>query len=110
MNKQGALENTSITPHLHMPQLHVERCQMGMMSPVFREINYNRIKSLKERNLSDSTVAGIVSDETGEEVSTQDITSYLKMNALASDQMLVSKETMRVVTGGPAEDGEPQPA
>lgn len=83
---------------------------MGMMSPVFREINYNRIKSLKERNLSDSTVAGIVSDETGEEVSTQDITSYLKMNALASNQMLVSKETMRVVTGGPAEDGEPQPA
>ncbi|HEJ3369406.1 TPA: hypothetical protein ACPHXD_005265 [Pseudomonas aeruginosa] len=83
---------------------------MGMMSPVFREINYNRIKSLKERNLSDSTVAGIVSDETGEEVSTQDITSYLKMNALASDQMLVSKETMRVVTGGAAEDGEPQPA
>ncbi len=83
---------------------------MGMMSPVFREINYGRIKSLKERNLSDSTVAGIVSDETGEEVSTQDITSYLKMNALASDQMLVSKETMRVVTGGAAEDGEPQPA
>ncbi|HCE8579392.1 TPA: hypothetical protein NHR85_004897 [Pseudomonas aeruginosa] len=83
---------------------------MGMMSPVFREINYSRIKSLKERNLSDSTVAGIVSDETGEEVSTQDITSYLKMNALASDQMLVSKETMRVVTGGAAEDGEPQPA
>ena len=83
---------------------------MGMMSPVFREINYSRIKSLKEHNLSDSTVAGIVSDETGEEVSTQDITSYLKMNALASDQMLVSKETMRVVTGGAAEDGEPQPA
>lgn len=83
---------------------------MGMMSPVFREINYSRIKSLKERNLSDSTVAGIVSDETGEEVSTQDITSYLKMNALASDQMLVSKATMRVVTGGAAEDGEPQPA
>ena len=83
---------------------------MGMMSPVFREINYSRIKSLKERNLSDSTVAGIVSDETGEEVSTQDITSYLKMNALASDQMLVSKETMRVVTGSAAEDGEPQPA
>lgn len=83
---------------------------MGMMSPVFRERNYSRIKSLKERNLSDSTVAGIVSDETGEEVSTQDITSYLKMNALASDQMLVSKETMRVVTGGAAEDGEPQPA
>ena len=25
---------------------------MGMMSPVFREINYSRIKSLKERNLS----------------------------------------------------------
>ncbi len=82
---------------------------MGMMSPVFREINYNRIKILKERNLSDSTVAGIVSDETGEEVSPQDITSYLKMNALASDQMLVSKETMRVVTSSAEEDGEPQP-
>lgn len=83
---------------------------MGMMSPVFREVNYSRIKSLKDRNLSDSTVAGIVSDETGEAVSAQDITSYLKMNALASDQMLVSKATMNVVAGNAAEDGEQQPA
>lgn len=83
---------------------------MGMMSPVFRELNYSRIKNLKARNLSDSTVAGIVSDETGEDVSPQDITSYMKMSALASDQMLVSKETMRVLTGNVIEDSDPLPA
>lgn len=83
---------------------------MGMMSPVFREINYSRIKNLKDRNLSDSTVAGIVSDETGEAVSAQDIASYLKMNALASNQMLVSKATMNVVAGTSPEISEPQHA
>ena len=83
---------------------------MGMMSPVFRELNYSRINDLKSRNLSDSTVAGIVSDETGEDVSAQDIKSYLKMTALASDQMLVTKETMRVLTGPATDKGDPQPA
>ena len=81
---------------------------MGMMSPVFRELNYSRVKNLKARNLSDSTVAGIISDETGEDVTAQDVRSYLKMNALASDQMLVSKETMQAVTGSAPEVEEPQ--
>ena len=83
---------------------------MGMMSPVFRELNYSRIKDLKSRNLSDSTVAGIISDETGHNVTTQDVGSYLKMNALASDQMLVSIKTMRVVTGSTPDGEESQPA
>lgn len=78
---------------------------MSMMSPVFRELNYSRVKDLKARNLSDSTVAGIISDETG-----QDVTSYLKMNALASDQMFISKKTMQVVTGSTQEAEGPQPA
>jgi len=83
---------------------------MGMMSPVFRELNYSRVKDLKSSNLSDSTVASIISDETGQDVTTQDIGSYLKMNALASDKMLVSKRTMRVVTGSTPDVEEPQPA
>lgn len=83
---------------------------MGMMSPAFRELNYSRVKELKGRNLRDSTVASIISDETGQDVTAQDVKSYLKMNGLASDQMLVSKESMRVVTGNEPEGQEPQPA
>lgn len=79
---------------------------MGMMSPVFREVNYGRVKELKDRNLSDATVAGIISDETGQNFTAQDVHGYLKINAVASNQMLVSKETMRVVTG----NDPPQPA
>lgn len=78
---------------------------MSVMSPVFREMNFNRINNLKKIHLSDSTIAGIVSDETGEKVSQQDITSYLKMNALASDRMLVSKNTMQVLAGSAPADG-----
>lgn len=83
---------------------------MGMMSPVFREINYSRINELKDRRLSNSTIAGIISDETGECFTPADVTGYLKITSVASDKMLVSKETMNVLTGKKEPGMEPNPA
>lgn len=70
---------------------------MGMMDPVFREINLDRIKELRDNKLSDKTIAGIVTDQTGVDVTEQDITSYMKMNDLASKRMLVNKKTLQTV-------------
>lgn len=73
---------------------------MGMMSPVFREVNFARINELKSSGkLSDNTVANIISDETGASITGQDVSGYLKINGLASEKMLVSKDTMKAVNG-----------
>ena len=73
---------------------------MSVMSPFFREMNYSRVEELsKAKSLSDSTIAGIVSDETGTSVSGSEITGYLKVTKLASERMLVSKSTMNVIAG-----------
>ena len=70
---------------------------MGMMDPVFRERNYARIRKLREKNLSDSTIAGILSDETGIDFDASDVSGYLKINGVSSKQMLVSKVTLEAI-------------
>ncbi|EKN5158617.1 hypothetical protein OZ830_001503 [Yersinia enterocolitica] len=73
---------------------------MGMLSPAFREINYARIEKLaKTKKLSNETVAGIIRDETGEDVSAQDIAGYRKVTGIASNRMLVLKDTMDTIAG-----------
>lgn len=84
---------------------------MGIMSPAFREINFSRIETLaKSKKLSDATIASIICDETGKSVSTQDVSGYRKLTHLASEQMLVSKEIMRTITGDEGSDPDLQPA
>lgn len=90
---------------------------MPVMAPVFREINLHRINKLKDRNLSDGTVASIINDETGSDFTAQDVTGYLKVTAKASEQMLVTKKTLDAVLENDQfeddfeeDDGELQPA
>lgn len=63
---------------------------MGMMSPAFRELNYYNVRQMA-KTYSHSTIAQMISDKTGVAITESDVSSYLKMNALASDVMLVKK-------------------
>lgn len=74
---------------------------MGLMSPAFRELNYAHIEKLAKR-YKDATIASMVSDKTGEDVTAQDIASYRKMNGIASRVMLVTKSAMTFGTDQPA--------
>lgn len=79
---------------------------MGMMSPIFRELNYSRINDLSTNTeLSNSTIASVISDESKSEVSEQDVSGYLKLTRIASNKMLISKPTLDVLRG----NGGPTP-
>jgi len=81
---------------------------MGMMNPVFREMNFSRITELASaKKLSNTSIASIISDETKQKVTASDVGGYLKLNRMASQQMLVSKPTMNAISGAPSSDLKP---
>ncbi|WP_213948384.1 hypothetical protein [Luteibacter sp. dw_328] len=71
---------------------------MALHSPIFREVNYGRITTLRE-HFTDATVARIVSEHTGSKVSASDIRGYVKLNKVGSRRMLVSSTVIKEMTG-----------
>lgn len=69
---------------------------MALMSPVFREINYARMKALSEAGHSSRTIASVMNDITDNKFgfSARDVEGYLKTNKTASNQMLISKPAL----------------
>lgn len=66
---------------------------MGMMSPAFRELNYHNVFQMAKTH-THSTIALIITEKTGVQITEHDVTSYLKMNGLASNVMLVEKSVL----------------
>lgn len=82
---------------------------MPLLSPIFREVNFQRIRQLYADGYQPATIAKIINDETGakEKVLAPDVRGYLKMQRLGSEVMLVSKKGMNNL----ADDapGDPSP-
>jgi hypothetical protein len=76
---------------------------MPLLSPVFREINFQRIRQLDTQGYQPATIAKIINDETGrkEKVLAPDVRGYLKMQKLGSERMLVSKKGLDGIAGLP---------
>ena len=75
---------------------------MPLLSPVFREINYQRISSLNDKGYQPATIASIISDETGEKILTPDVRGYLKLQKAGSARMLVTKKGLNEIKEPPA--------
>jgi hypothetical protein len=76
---------------------------MPLLSPVFREINYQRIRQLDADGFQPATIARIVNDETRgkEKILAPDIRGYLKLQKMGSERMLVSQKSMNGINGLP---------
>ncbi|AZE39150.1 hypothetical protein C4K06_6162 [Pseudomonas chlororaphis subsp. aureofaciens] len=83
---------------------------MPVLAPLFREINYSRITQLDEAGMSPQTIVSIIRDETDSEVklTPADIRSYLKIQNVASEQMLITKPTMKEVLERPPLESQPE--
>lgn len=84
---------------------------MPLLAPAFRELNFHRINQLSGADLSPSTIAGVINDETNHalRITAADVRSYLKIQAAASKQMLVSSKATRAIKQPPEEES-PEPA
>lgn len=82
---------------------------MPLLSPVFREINFQRIRQLDDQGYQPATIARIINDETGakEKILTPDVRGYLKLQRLGSQKMLISKKGLN---GTANVSGNPEPA
>ncbi|MGQ7860236.1 hypothetical protein ACUN0G_13200 [Pseudomonas sp. 32A] len=83
---------------------------MPVLAPLFREINYSRITQLDEAGMSAQTIANIIRDETDSQVklTPSDIRSYLKIQDVASERMLITKPTMKEVLKRPPLESQPE--
>lgn len=82
---------------------------MPVLAPLFREINYSRITQLDEAGMSAQTIAKIIRDENSElKITPADIRSHLKIQDVASKQMLITKPTMKEVLKRPPLEPQPE--
>lgn len=82
---------------------------MPLLSPVFREINYQRINNLSSQGFTPATIARIINDETNakEKILAPDVRGYLKLQRAGSERMLVTKKGLDEIKGHP---NDPEPA
>jgi len=82
---------------------------MPLLSPIFREINFQRIRQLDAGGYQPATIAKIINDESDakEKVYAPDVRGYLKLQRMGSEVMLISKKGMNSL----ADDapGDPSP-
>ncbi len=92
------------------PLIGREEKPMPVLAPLFREINYSRITQLDEKGMSPQTIVSIIRDETDSQVklTPADIRSYLKIQGVASEQMLITKPTMKEVLKRPPLESQPE--
>jgi len=72
-----------------------------LLSPVFRELNFQRIRQLDEEGYQPATIARIINEQTGAKVKilAPDVRGYLKMQQLGSEKMLISKKAVESIIG-----------
>jgi hypothetical protein len=78
---------------------------MPLLAPLFRELNFQRIRQLDAGGYQPATIARIVNDETGpkDRITAPDVRSYLKIQKLGSEKMLISKKGINSIANFPDE-------
>lgn len=81
---------------------------MPLLSPVFREVNFQRIRQLDEEGYQPATIARIINEQPGAKVKifAPDVRGYLKLQQLGSEKMLISKKAMGGIVGSPLQFGQ----
>lgn len=69
---------------------------MGIIKGGFLAINFARVETLAtDRRRSNASIAALVTAQTGQQVTADDVAGFRKVGGIASRKMLVSAKTMR---------------